>query len=84
MEHVSQLAQVIQSVDVITSDDPNKYKQLLELEEFAQFAEKLLQLIQEMIASEVLKYSLQVENLSCFFWCDVKSCVFYLFSRMCC
>ena len=60
MEHVSQLAQVIQSVDVITSDDPNKYKQLVELEEFGQFAEKLLQLVQEMITSEVLKYSLQV------------------------
>jgi len=60
MEHVSQLAQVIQSVDVITSEDLNKYKQLVELEEFGQFAEKLLQLVQEMISSEVLKYSLQV------------------------
>ena len=36
------------------------YKQLVELEEFGQFVEKLLELVLEMITSEVLKYSLQV------------------------
>lgn len=60
MEHVSQLAQVIQSVDAITSEEASKYKQLMEVEEFGQFTEKLLQLVQEMISSEILKHSLQV------------------------
>ena len=60
MEHVSQLAHVIQSMDTITSEEPNKCKQLMEVEEFGQFTEKLLQLVQEMISSEILKHSLQV------------------------
>ena len=60
MEHVSQLAQVIQSVDTITSEEAGKYKQLMDVEEFSQFTEKLLQLVQEMISSEILKHSLQV------------------------
>ena len=60
MEHVSQLAQVIQSVDMITSEEVSKYKQLMEVDEFGQFTEKLLQLVQEMISSEILKHSLQV------------------------
>lgn len=60
MEHMSQLAQVIQSVDVITSEEASKYKQLMEVEEFGQFTEKLLQLVQEMISMGVLKHSLQV------------------------
>ena len=60
MEHVSQLAQVIQSVDMITSEEASKYKQLMEVEEFGQFTEKLLQLVQEMISSGILKHSLQV------------------------
>lgn len=60
MEHVSQLAQVIQSVDLITSEEASKYKQLMEVEEFGQFTEKLLQLVQEMISSGILKHSLQV------------------------
>ena len=60
MEHVSQLAQVIQSVDTITSEDASKYKQLMEVDEFSQFTDKLLQLVQEMISSEILKHSLQV------------------------
>ena len=60
MEHVSQLAQVIQSVDAIISEEAGKYKQLMELEEFGQLTEKLLQLVQELISSEILKHSLQV------------------------
>lgn len=60
MEHVSQLAQVIQSVDTITSEEAGKYKQLMDVEEFGQFTDKLLQLVQEMISSEILKHSLQV------------------------
>ena len=60
MEHVSQLAQVIQSVDMITSEEASKYKQLMEVDEFGQFTEKLLQLVQEMISSKILKHSLQV------------------------
>lgn len=60
MEHVSQLAQVIQSVDTITSEEAGKYKQLMDVDEFSQFTEKLLQLVQEMISSEILKHSLQV------------------------
>ena len=60
MEHVSQLAQVIQSVDTITSEEAGKYKQLMEVEEFGQFTEKLLQLVQELISNEILKHSLQV------------------------
>ena len=57
---MSHLAQVIQSVDMITSEEASKYKQLMDVEEFSQFTEKLLQLVQEMISSGILKHSLQV------------------------
>ena len=74
MEHVSQLAQVIQSVDTITSEEAGKYKQLMEVEEFGQFTEKLLQLVQELISSEILKHSLQVCVLRVIYLLYMNSC----------
>ena len=92
MEHVSQLAQVIQSVDMITSEEASKYKQLMEVEEFGHFTEKLLQLIQEMISSKILKHSLQVCTFEfvkfilskSFITIYVSSFINCLLFRMCC